>query len=90
MAANPLAQVCILSIRAYQWVIAPLLPRVCRFAPSCSEYAASGAVIPGAGPATTRFRTRIAFTADAADPAPIRRGKPRLQRASRGLRGDLI
>lgn len=27
-------------IRLYQWVLSPLLPRSCRFLPSCSEYAA--------------------------------------------------
>ncbi|MEZ4705183.1 MAG: membrane protein insertion efficiency factor YidD [Bdellovibrionota bacterium] len=26
-------------IRGYQWVISPLLPRACRFYPSCSNYA---------------------------------------------------
>ncbi|MEA1996384.1 MAG: membrane protein insertion efficiency factor YidD [Gemmatimonadota bacterium] len=26
-------------LRAYQWVLRPLLPRACRFYPSCSEYA---------------------------------------------------
>lgn len=26
-------------ITAYQWVVSPLLPRACRFAPTCSEYA---------------------------------------------------
>lgn len=26
-------------VRAYQWFIRPLLPRTCRFHPSCSEYA---------------------------------------------------
>lgn len=26
-------------VRAYQWFIRPLLPRCCRFHPSCSEYA---------------------------------------------------
>jgi len=25
-------------IRIYQFVLAPILPRSCRFAPSCSEY----------------------------------------------------
>lgn len=30
---------CLLAIRAYQKVISPCLPHVCRFAPSCSEYA---------------------------------------------------
>ena len=28
-----------LMVRAYQWLIGPLLPRACRFYPSCSEYA---------------------------------------------------
>ncbi len=28
------------SIRAYQIVISPLIPNCCRFAPSCSHYAA--------------------------------------------------
>lgn len=27
------------TVRAYQWFVAPLLPRSCRFFPSCSEYA---------------------------------------------------
>lgn len=27
------------AVRAYQWFLAPLLPRSCRFFPSCSEYA---------------------------------------------------
>lgn len=31
---------CILLIRGYQWLIAPLLTPSCRFAPSCSAYAA--------------------------------------------------
>lgn len=28
-----------LAIRAYQKAVSPLLPHVCRFVPSCSEYA---------------------------------------------------
>lgn len=28
-----------LAVRAYRWSISPLLPRSCRFYPSCSEYA---------------------------------------------------
>ena len=27
------------AVRAYQWFVSPLLPRSCRFHPSCSEYA---------------------------------------------------
>ena len=30
---------CIGLIRIYQYGISPVLPRVCRYAPSCSEYA---------------------------------------------------
>jgi putative membrane protein insertion efficiency factor len=26
-------------VRAYQWCLRPLLPRCCRFHPSCSDYA---------------------------------------------------
>lgn len=26
-------------VRAYQWTVSPLLPRACRFHPSCSDYA---------------------------------------------------
>jgi putative membrane protein insertion efficiency factor len=35
-------------IRIYQWLISPLLPRACRFAPSCSEYAAEAIALHGA------------------------------------------
>lgn len=35
-----LSAVAIGLIRVYQWVISPLFPKSCRFAPSCSEYAA--------------------------------------------------
>jgi len=27
------------AVRAYQWCLRPLLPRSCRFYPSCSDYA---------------------------------------------------
>lgn len=27
------------AVRVYQWCLRPLLPRACRFHPSCSEYA---------------------------------------------------
>lgn len=26
-------------VRCYRWLISPLLPRACRFYPTCSEYA---------------------------------------------------
>ena len=27
-------------LRAYKWLISPMLPAACRYVPSCSEYAA--------------------------------------------------
>jgi len=27
------------AVQAYQWCLRPILPRACRFHPSCSEYA---------------------------------------------------
>jgi putative membrane protein insertion efficiency factor len=35
-----MASVLVLFVRAYQWLLSPLLPPSCRFYPSCSEYAA--------------------------------------------------
>ena len=35
-------------VRAYQWSIGPLLPRSCRFHPSCSEYAEAALARHGA------------------------------------------
>ena len=37
----------VLPIRLYQWTLSPLLPRSCRFAPSCSEYAAEAILTHG-------------------------------------------
>ena len=34
-----LARMLIAPIRLYQWVISPILPNRCRFAPTCSQYA---------------------------------------------------
>ncbi len=34
-----LAKLFILPVRVYQWCISPLLPRSCRYYPTCSEYA---------------------------------------------------
>jgi len=34
-----LRSIAVLPIRAYQLIVSPLLPRSCRFAPSCSHYA---------------------------------------------------
>jgi putative membrane protein insertion efficiency factor len=34
-----IARILRVAVKAYQWCISPLLPRTCRFYPSCSEYA---------------------------------------------------
>jgi hypothetical protein len=39
---------CIAPIRLYQWVVSPLLPKSCRFLPTCSEYAAEAIAKHGA------------------------------------------
>jgi len=41
VAARVLAWPLILLVQAYRWIVGPLLPRACRFHPSCSAYAAT-------------------------------------------------
>ncbi len=63
-------------IRAYQWTISPLLPRSCRFAPSCSEYAAEAVQRHGALAGTALAARRILrchpWGGDGYDPVPDR------------------
>jgi putative membrane protein insertion efficiency factor len=33
-----LTRMALLALRAYQRIVSPILPRVCRFTPSCSQY----------------------------------------------------
>jgi len=42
-----LRRLAVLPIRLYQWTISPILPQSCRFAPSCSEYAAEAILAHG-------------------------------------------
>lgn len=74
MAGHLLARICILAIRIYQWVIGPLLPRACRFAPSCSEYAAeaiaSHGVATGLWLATRRLVRCHPWGGSGYDPVP--------------------
>ena len=35
----PLRETLCALLRAYRWLVSPLLPPACRFYPSCSEYA---------------------------------------------------
>jgi putative membrane protein insertion efficiency factor len=42
-----LRRLVVLPIRIYQWTISPIMPRSCRFTPSCSEYAAEAILSHG-------------------------------------------
>jgi putative membrane protein insertion efficiency factor len=35
----PFTAIAVMVIKLYQWTISPLLPRCCRFEPTCSHYA---------------------------------------------------
>jgi putative membrane protein insertion efficiency factor len=48
IARGGLRRLLVLPIRLYQWTLSPLLPLSCRFAPSCSEYAAEAILAHGA------------------------------------------
>jgi putative membrane protein insertion efficiency factor len=37
---NPIQALLVLGVRGYQTVVSPMLPRSCRYYPSCSQYAA--------------------------------------------------
>ena len=37
--SGPIARVLLLLLRLYKRLLSPLLPRACRFEPTCSEYA---------------------------------------------------
>jgi putative membrane protein insertion efficiency factor len=64
-------------IRIYQWLISPLLPRACRFAPSCSDYAAEAIALHGAVRggwlALRRLLRCHPWGGDGFDPVPQRR-----------------
>ena len=63
-------------IRVYQWLVSPLLPRACRFAPSCSEYAAEAigrhGVLRGGWLAARRLLRCHPWGGDGFDPVPQR------------------
>ena len=63
-------------IRIYQWLVSPLLPRACRFAPSCSEYAAEAigrhGLMRGGWLAARRLLRCHPWGGDGFDPVPQR------------------
>ena len=71
---TPLGALAIGLIRAYQWTISPLLPRSCRFAPSCSEYAAEAMArhgfLAGGWLAARRLLRCHPWGGDGYDPVP--------------------
>ena len=78
---KPLGLLLIVPIRAYQWLIAPLLPRCCRFAPSCSHYAIEAlerhGMLRGAWLALRRLTRCQPFCEPGWDPVPEPRGEVR-------------
>ena len=68
-------------IRAYQFVLSPLLPPSCRYLPSCSDYAVEAigrhGVIVGVGLAARRLARCHPWGSSGYDPVPERRGARR-------------
>ncbi|MEY9214428.1 membrane protein insertion efficiency factor YidD [Thermobifida halotolerans] len=73
-----LARALILPIRGYQRFISPLLPPVCRFYPSCSNYAVEALRVHGAWRGLWLTIRRLGrchpFHPGGLDPVPPRRG----------------
>lgn len=63
-------------VEAYQRAVAPFLPRACRFAPSCSEYArqalADQGLLRGVGLSMWRLLRCHPFHPGGYDPPPAR------------------
>ena len=68
-------------IRLYQYLVAPLIPRCCRFEPSCSAYAAEAierhGICRGALLAAWRLARCQPWGGEGYDPVPARIGLPR-------------
>lgn len=69
-----MARVLLVLIAVYKRLLSPLLPRVCRFYPSCSTYAAEAIERHGAWRGTLLTARRLArchpFNAGGYDPVP--------------------
>lgn len=69
-----LALLLMLPIRLYRWTLSPLLPRACRFHPSCSAYALAAlerhGPLRGAALAARRLARCHPFSEGGLDPVP--------------------
>jgi putative membrane protein insertion efficiency factor len=74
---SPAARVAVLAVRGYQRLVSPFLPAGCRFAPSCSEYAAQAitdhGIVRGIGLAARRLARCHPFHPGGYDPPPLPR-----------------
>ena len=73
---NPATRVALGVIAGYQRLISPLVPRACRFAPTCSEYArlalVEHGVLRGVALAVWRLARCHPFHPGGYDPPPAR------------------
>jgi len=64
----------LLALRAYQWLLSPLLPAACRYTPTCSEYARQAleryGVLRGGLMAAWRLLRCHPFAGSGYDPVP--------------------
>jgi uncharacterized protein len=64
-------------LRAYKWVVSPMLPPACRYVPTCSEYAMEAVerhgVFYGSAMALWRLLRCNPFAKGGFDPVPIER-----------------
>jgi putative membrane protein insertion efficiency factor len=70
-------RVAVVAVHGYQRLVSPWLPRACRFAPTCSEYAAQAIVthglLRGVGLAIRRIARCHPFHPGGFDPPPVAR-----------------
>ena len=75
---RPAAAVLIALVRCYQWLLRPLVAPSCRFAPSCSDYAAEAlarhGAVAGALLALRRIIRCHPWHPGGFDPVPVRKG----------------
>jgi uncharacterized protein len=65
------------SLRAYRWMLSPLLPPACRYVPTCSQYAAEAVerhgALRGSLLALARLLRCHPFVRGGFDPVPLER-----------------